>query len=270
MFCKSLKKITAITSTICHLMNVEKPANSTRVVLKEVIEKANALGINKIDKCLVFAPDAIGSFLIEKYLKNFSFLRDSNTLSIELCSVFPPKTPVCFASMFSGALPEKHGIKAYQKPTLHCDTIFDSMIRSKKKVAIVAVKDSSIDLIFRERNIDYFSEKNDNEVLSRTMSIIKEKKKYDLTIVYNQEYDDILHKTSPESEEAIQAMKNHLKNYKTIIDLIANYWAESNNLIAFTPDHGAHFDEKSKTGIHGDNIPVDMLVTHFFTFIKKR
>src|SRR5258706_14345046 len=51
----------------------------------------------------------------------------------------------------------QHGIKRYERPVLSCDTIFDALARAGKKVAIVAVRDSSIDLIFRERPIDYFS-----------------------------------------------------------------------------------------------------------------
>jgi hypothetical protein len=33
---------------------------------------------------------------------------------------------------------------------LACDTVFDALVRAGKKVAIVAVRDSSIDLIFRD------------------------------------------------------------------------------------------------------------------------
>jgi hypothetical protein len=51
----------------------------------------------------------------------------------------------------TGAQPQVHGIQKKEKPVLTCDTIFDALIRSGKKIAIVAVKGSSIDLIFRKR-----------------------------------------------------------------------------------------------------------------------
>ena len=46
--------------------------------------------------------------------------------------------------------------KKYDKPVLRCETIFDSLVNAGKKVAIVAVRNSSIDSIFRERTIDYY------------------------------------------------------------------------------------------------------------------
>ena len=52
-------------------------------------------------------------------------------------SMVPPVTPVCFASMYSGLLPEKHGIKEYIKPVLKCRTVFDVVSEKGKKCAIV-------------------------------------------------------------------------------------------------------------------------------------
>ena len=57
--------------------------------------------------------------------------------------------------MFTGALPEAHGIRQYEKPVLEFDTIFDSIIRAGKRAAIESVDDSSIAKIFLEQNIDY-------------------------------------------------------------------------------------------------------------------
>jgi hypothetical protein len=39
-------------------------------------------------------------------------------------------------------------------------------------------------------------------------------------------------------------------------------WEKYNRMIWFAPDHGAHIDPQSGKGIHGDNIPKDMLVQH--------
>jgi predicted AlkP superfamily phosphohydrolase/phosphomutase len=62
-------------------------------------------------------------------------------IEISLQSVTPPKTPVCFASLFTGAAPDQHGIRKYEKPVLKCDTLFDALIRAGKRGAIVAVRD---------------------------------------------------------------------------------------------------------------------------------
>ncbi|MDI6739578.1 MAG: hypothetical protein QME74_04355 [Candidatus Edwardsbacteria bacterium] len=35
-------------------------------------------------------------------------------------------------------------------------------------------------------------------------------------------------------------------------------------MLIFAPDHGAHLDPATGKGVHGDDIPEDMLVTRFF------
>ena len=67
-------------------------------------------------------------------------------------------------------------------------------------MAIVAVADSSIDRIFRNRNIDYFSEIYDKQVTSRTIQLIKANV-HDFIVAYHQEYDDALHRSTPESKQ---------------------------------------------------------------------
>ncbi len=264
LICKGKYDLSSITPTICELMDVQKPVISSDKTITEILEKSKEILKSKIDKCLVFAPDAIGSLFYNKYKSKFKPVEDYSTLSLELCSIFPPKTPVCFASMFTGAQPDIHGIKEYEKPVLSCDTIFDAFIRNGKKVAIVAVENSSIDMIFRNRNMDYFSETNDSEVAGKTVDLL-ENDSYDLIVVYQQEYDDFLHKTHHESKEALNAIDNHVRHFEYITKSIEKNWSNFNRFVLFTPDHGAHFDEEKNIGFHGRNIPLDMLVRHFFT-----
>lgn len=263
-FCKNKYDLSTITPTICELMALEKPVYSTNETITEILAKAKEILDSTIEKCLVFAPDAIGSLFYEKYKSKFNFVENYSSLSLELCSIFPPITPVCFASMFTGAQPDIHGIMEYEKPTLICDTIFDAFIRAGKKVAIVAVKESSIDMIFRNRKMDYFSEKYDSEVTNKTIELL-ENDSHDFIVVYQQEYDDLLHKTHHESKEALIAIDNHIKHFETITKAVDNSWYNFNRFVLFTPDHGAHYDEEKKMGFHGENIPLDMLVRHFFT-----
>ncbi|MBN1328366.1 MAG: alkaline phosphatase family protein [Candidatus Heimdallarchaeota archaeon] len=263
-FCLGKYTIASITPTICQLMEIEKPDISTAPVIKEVIKHAKKTVKSKIEKCLIYAPDAIGLNFYNKYKERFQPIEEHSTFNIDLCSIFPPKTPVCFASMFTGAMPEVHGIKEYMKPVLKCETLFDAFIAADKKVALIAVKNSSLDIIFQERNMDYYSEEYDPEVILRTMECLVEDD-YDLVVLYLQEYDDALHKTSPESETALKAVDNHIFQFIKIAKLVEKVWVKYNHLVIFTPDHGAHFDEEKGIGFHGENIPDDMLVKHFFT-----
>ena len=262
-----MNSITSITSTICKAMGISLPSISTDDVLEPVIRGAKEKGITTIDKCLVFSPDAIGIKLYHEHKTLFAKVLEHAHLSVPLRSVVPPKTPVYYASMFTGAAPEVHGIRQYEKPVLNCDTIFDAFIRAGKSVAIAAVKNSSIDCIFRDRSIDYFSETYDEQVTDRTIELL-EAGNHDFILAYQQEYDDTLHQTNPRSAEAIRAVENHIKSFDQIASAFEYHNKKYNRLIIFAPDHGAHIDPVTGKGTHGEDIPEDMNIMHFFGISK--
>jgi hypothetical protein len=255
--------IRTLTPTICRLMNVAPPQTSIAETQENLVAAMRQDGIAKIDKCLVYAPDAIGRTIQEKYPEYFKGIKAIINHMEQLCSIYPPKTPVCFASMFSGATPEIHGIQKYEKPILTIDTIFDAMVRAGKKVAIIAVKNCSIDLIFRNRKIDYFSEANDNAVLEKTLANLH---KYDFLVVYNDEYDEALHKTHPYSEECLKALTHHNQAYLILWQALKKTWKNYSWLLVYAPDHGAHFNEKDGVGTHGEDIPEDMELLHHYSY----
>jgi hypothetical protein len=258
--------ITSITPTLCKLMGISPPATAKGNALDGVIQAAQAnLGHPYIEKCLIYCPDAIGTKLYRKYGYYFGPIMNRTTVVTPLLCVVPPKTPVCFASMFTGALPEIHGIKMYEKPVLKCDTIFDALVRAGKQTAIVAKEDSSIGRIFRERRIDYFFEKYDQEVTKRSINLL-ETNRHDFIVAYHQEYDDSLHATEPESKTSLSALQNHIRSFDLLAKECKEKWKASRYLIIFAPDHGAHIDSVTGKGTHGENIPDDMEVTHFFGF----
>jgi hypothetical protein len=169
--------------------------------------------------------------------------------------------------MFTGALPHVHGIQKYERPVLKCDTLFDALIRAGKKVAIVAVKNCSVDLIFRNRELDYFSEEYDAQVTESALDVLNSGK-HDFILAYHQEYDDTLHRTTPQSPEAIQAMNNHIQSFDIIARAFHDSWKSYNRVILFASDHGAHIDKDTGKGTHGDDIPEDMHIQHFFGVTK--
>jgi predicted AlkP superfamily pyrophosphatase or phosphodiesterase len=265
---ESLPTLTTITPTLCALMGIEPPSISTKQTLNKIISIAKErLSSSNLEKTLIYAPDAIGAAFLDDHDELAKKIKKIAPYKIEVCSVFPPKTPICFASMFTGAQPDVHGITAYERPVLECETIFDVLIHTRKKVAIVAVKDSSIDLIFKGREMDYYSEYYDPQVTVRAIELIKSDIYY-FIVVYNQEYDDMLHKTTPSSPQCINATKHYIESFELLKQAIDNYWQKYNRMIAFTPDHGAHIDPETGKGTHGLNIPQDMRVYHFFDFSR--
>ncbi|MBF0363765.1 MAG: alkaline phosphatase family protein [Oligoflexia bacterium] len=267
-YINNLPDITSVTPTICELFQIPRPPQCKSREITEVVKiKNKILNSKTIQKALIYAPDAIGMDLHIKFPTEFNILQTNTHIQLELKSMIPAKTPVCFASMFTGTTPDNHGIKKYEKPVLKIDTLFDVLVQSQKKVAIVAVKDSSIDKIFRERSIDYYSESYDNEVTQKALSLL-DKDYYDFILIYHQEYDDQLHKTNPYSDQAFAAMKRHIHSFFTFKEKMNVVWKKYNRMILFAPDHGAHLDLEKGNGDHGLNIPEDMYIKHYYSFYE--
>jgi len=251
--------IASVTPTVCSLMGIECDGKPVEPVLHE----AKQIGMESVKKALIYAPDALGVHLLERFQSSFDRVKRTASIFVEVQSVKPSITPVCFATMFTGVPPEDHGIRKYEKPVVRAKTLFDRAILAGKKVAIVAVKESSIDLIFRERELDAFSEEYDPQVTDRTIELMMADK-HDLILAYHQEYDDMLHQTDPFSPGAIQAMENHISSFEKLSEAFNSYWRQHNRLIIFAPDHGAHIDPKTGKGSHGLDIPEDMELIHYY------
>lgn len=262
--------IISITPTICRLMEVELPKQASSDALGSVISAAQrVLNDSRVERFLVYAPDAIGLRLYQDYRDFFQPVLGWAPVEVRLLSTTPTKTPVCFASMFTGALPKAHGITRPIRPVLTCDTLFDALTRSGRRVAIVAVKGSSIDLIFRGRPLDYFSESYDDAVTSKVLKLI-ESNRHEFILAYHQEYDDVMHRTEPRSPEALGALRNHIKSFDTLAQAVEAHWQCHSRAVLFAPDHGAHLDPSTGRGTHGEAIFDDLEVVHFFGFHRSK
>ena len=255
----------SVAPTLCRIMGVPPIKGATANPIQEVLEAATKACDGRIEKALLYAPDAIGEGLFRDFQDEFDPLIRVAPLEVPIRSMRPSYTPVCYGSMFTGMKPEEHGITKYDKPVLRCDTLFDALARAGKRVAIVAVKDSSIDTIFRERNVDYYSEAYDPEAETRALQLLKEDS-HDLILVYHQGYDDTMHGSTPRSPEALASFREHLATFKMFGEAMNDAWSESDRAIAFLPDHGTHIDPESGKGSHGTDSPDDMEVRHLWGF----
>lgn len=252
--------IAALTPTLCRLLGLEPPRlSSTRPLL---LPAGLHLGIGTVDRVLVYIPDAIGKRFLLRHSGLDRVLRATANVDYDLAAPLPPKTPVSLASMFTGALPEAHGIRRYEKPVLSCDTLFDALLRAGKRAAIVAVTGSTVDTIFRKRELDYYSEEYDPQVSERALELLAADQ-HELIVAYHQEYDDALHRTQPESDEALAAARRHVETYIELCRAADERWRIHNRVVLFAPDHGAHIDPATGRGVHGDDIPDDVEVTVF-------
>lgn len=257
---KNSISMTQFAATIADAMQAEAPKSSAAPIT--LVQDLIARGGKKPDRVLIYNPDAIGMWLFQKYTARFAPVLCRTSLCVPVCTVLPSVTPVCFGTMYTGAMPAEHGIQKYEKKLISTDSLFDSMIRAGKKVAIVAVKGSSMEAIFAGKALDYYILPYDQEVNQKALELIAQDS-YDLIAVYNQEYDDVMHRTCPESETALAAMEHHIEAFAALTDAVQKEWAHHNTLVCWATDHGIHTNSEG-FGTHGDDIDDDLNVLHFF------
>ncbi|MCR4790488.1 MAG: alkaline phosphatase family protein [Treponemataceae bacterium] len=262
--------INQVASTVLKLLGCQSEkemASPIEEVLSSAGEKFGSSDGKICDRVFMYNPDAIGQWVFGKYYKKYLSKADScANLRLPMLSVFPPKTPVCFASMYSGLMPSVHGIQSYVKPVLKCNTIFDSLIKAGKKVAIVSTEGDSISLIFLERNMDYFIYKTVAECNAKAAELIKSDE-YDCIVLYNTDYDYWMHRNTPTGPLAVRAIKQDVSEYCALHELIQKEWGSKHRTaLAFAPDHGCH-RWLGLLGQHGINEPCDMNIIHLWSFI---
>ena len=253
--------MTRLTSTICSALGVEPPEHADRSIphVDKLVERTCG---GKVDRVMIYNPDALAMYLYQKYTEDYLPVTLKTQVEVPVAAVMPAVTPVCFGTMYTGALPEVHGIQEYIKPVIKIDYIFDAMPKGGKKVALVTREGSSMDLIFRGREIDYFLEDTDEDVVQTALRLIKEDN-HDMVVAYNMDYDDAIHDTTPESELSLAAMRRHIDAFDRLTDAVKEHWSGHDTLVCMASDHGTHIDWKG-FGDHGEYIEEDINVVHFY------
>ncbi len=254
--------ITSVTNTVLYMLGIECSENGDDVnpVLKELLKAK--LGEKRCDRAVLYNPDAVGLWLYKKYTSRFCPAILSSDAALPMLSVMPSVTPVCFASMYTGVQPQQHGILKYEKPVLTCKTLFDYCIKAGKKPAIVSTAGDSISAIFLEREMDYFIYKTEEEVNQKALELIDEDK-YDLIVVYNGDYDAVMHRNGPENEKSLLTLDKNVETYSSLVAEISKKWQNHDVFYGFMPDHGCH-EISGQLGSHGLDMQEDMNIIHFY------
>lgn len=258
--------ITSVKATVLELFGIKSGKDDAEPD-SIVMEAAESLGKISVEKAVIYNPDAVATWLYEKYHEKFENAEKISDVAVSLKSVMPSVTPVCFASMYSGVMPEIHGIQKYEKPVLKVETLFDCFIKSGKKAAIVSTAGDSISKIFLEREMDYYIYPTVAQVNRKARQLIK-KNCYDLLVIYNGNYDHFMHSNGPESKKALRTLDANLAFYDKIVSEIKKYMSDDNVFFGFCPDHGCHEIDGNR-GSHGLDMEEDMNVIHFYGFSKK-
>ncbi len=250
-----------VASSLTNALGVDSPHEAEAPL--DIISKLTEG--QKIDRVLMYNPDAVALWLFEKYTDIFAPVMLRTQLTLPLQTVMPSVTPVCFATMYTGAEPDIHGIKAYRKPVVKTDSVFDALIRAGKKPCIVSTGEDSMSKIFLEKDMDYFIVDTPDEANEKAIELIKQDK-YDLICVYNGNYDGTMHKVGPEGKAAIEALKHNTSAFAKLADAVKEYQPHHKTLIGFAPDHGCH-EIDGVSGSHGLMMPEDMNIIHFYGVI---
>ena len=91
---------------------------------------------------------------------------------------------------------------------------------------------------------------------------------YDFYVIYNGNYDSIMHKFGPESPEALAELRSNARAFNEITHLIQNHWQHHDTLLGFAMDHGCHEIDGS-CGSHGLDMPEDLNITHLYQAFPK-
>ena len=264
---KNKNSLDTLCGALCYASGIEAPENAAEPNSELCAYIDESLCGERADRIFMYNPDAVAQWISEKYPWFLREVNERTDLKLPLLSVMPSVTPVCFGTMYTGAQPEVHGIMSYTKPVITIDTIFDALVRSGKKAAIVCTDGDSMSKIYLEREIDYFFYDSIEEVNAKACELIFEDK-YDFIAVYNGNYDSVMHKFGPESPEALSELRSNSRAFGMLSSLIEEKWKEHNTLVGFATDHGCH-EIDGDCGSHGLSMDEDLNIMHFYKCYKR-
>ena len=256
--------VDTVCSALAYAMGIEPPAMAAEknAELSNYVDKV--FDGQKADRIVMYNPDAIAQWIYQKYPDYLKEAIKHTDKEIYLSTVMPSVTPVCFGTMYTGAQPCVHGIQRYEKPIITIDTLFDALIRAGKRVALITYAKCSLSRIFLGKDIDYyhFEDGNIEKVNAKAMEIIL-RDEHDFIVIYNGNYDAVMHKNGPESARALAELRANDHVFGILSNLITEQWKHHNTLGGFAMDHGCH-EIDGGCGSHGIDMPEDINIVHLY------
>ena len=205
------------------------------------------LNKEKPNKVFLILIDGMGANLIEKYLDKDSFLRSNMLYKVQ--TVFPTTTTAALTSIQNGKAPNENAWlawiqylkdidefivpfqnKGYYNEKPYGDNFFNNRVPVKTTVEELNEKGIKAGNIFPD-----YSKKEHysiNEFVTKILDVdSKTDNKY--TFCYFDNYDDIMHKKGPSSNEAISLLKDIDKELKRLSENISN-----DSMFVVVADHG--------------------------------
>lgn len=152
--------MTYFAPSICDCLGIDPPrtAEGPCGLVRQALEAA---GVQRASRALIYNPDAIGMWLYQRHTAEFAPVLHHTRLALPVRTVLPSVTPVCFGTIYTGVEPGVHGIERYEKHPLDQESLFDSFAAAGRRCALVAVKDSSMDILYADKPVDHYVEPYD-------------------------------------------------------------------------------------------------------------
>ena len=261
---KNQNSLDSVCAALAYAIGIEAPAQAAPANEQMVEYIDTVFGGHKADRLVMYNPDAIAQWIYEKYTHFCTQAEKNSDLKVPLCAVMPSVTPVCFGTMYTGAQPAVHGIQKYEKPIIRIDTLFDAALRAGKKIALVTTGRCSLSKIYLERDMDYYCfETGGIQAVNACVAELILRDEYDIIVIYNGNYDAIMHKFGPESPEALAELRTNCHEFGVLSHLIRNNWKKHNTFVGFAMDHGCH-EIDDNCGSHGLDMDEDLNIMHLY------
>ena len=259
-----------LCAALAYAIGIEAPEKAAAPNPDLVAYIDEIFGGEKADRIFMYNPDAIGEWIYRKYSHFCKEATACTDFELPLATVMPSVTPVCFGTMYTGAQPAVHGIQKYDKPVIKIDTLFDALIRAGKKPALITYRTCSLSKIYLEREMDYYHFDADGIEAANAKAIeLILRDEYDFILLYNGNYDAVMHKFGPESPEALAELRLNSSIFGSIYRTIREHWTGHNTLLGFAMDHGCH-EIDGPCGSHGLDMDEDINILHLYKGLPKK
>ncbi len=131
---RNCDSLDTVCGALAYAMGIEPPCHAAQRNAELVNYIDKALDGERADRVVMYNPDAIAEWIYKKYPEYLPEVIKKTNKAVYLSTVMPSVTPVCFATMYTGAQPSVHGIRKYEKPVLSIDTLFDALARAGKSL----------------------------------------------------------------------------------------------------------------------------------------
>ena len=115
----------------------------------------------------------------------------------------------------------------------------------------------------------YHYEKGSIEDVNAKMVELILRDEHDFILIYNGNYDSVMHKNGPEGVRALAELRVNAHIFGVISQLIKTHWTHHNTLVGFAMDHGCH-EIDGDCGSHGLDMPEDIEIVHLYKGYPKK